>query len=241
LVEITGFYGPAKDVARFVYKKYRQRRAARPFRGFGDHKCVIILSSLYPRPGDVAFKPTKFISENKAEGYHVSPPAPFTGIRDAFGLGRLTAQLVKMGVDFELRVDPVGDEEKLNDLILFGSPSSNLLAKEYYEEHLPSECEFAYDANYSVITFQGVKYEGGQIGHVLKHRNPWNPDRKLLWLAGLGPLGTEAAALFCIENFDSRKISLEVVNSKQWIALISARLVGHYVRQAVYAAGKPLH
>lgn len=69
-------------------------------------------------------------------------------------------------------------------------------------------------------------------------RNSWNKDKIVIWVAGLGPLGTGAAVDFLINSFQDEAPS-ELFSKSEWIlfikgvakdgAISGSNQIGHYV------------
>lgn len=219
------------------------------FLRFVDLKKVILVSfsRVYtPHLWIKQFSKPETIEGTEVHGLPVQSPVPITGIRDCFGLACLAAELVKSKINFELRIDPISAQEKTKNLILFGSPSSNLVAREFYQKHLPPTANFKYGLGYGVMMFEettyGANFQSGHLGVALKYRNPWNEKRQILWLAGIGPVGTEAAVFFVTQEFDTNIVPKSIKESPYWIALIEGKTSGDhaYVIGSAYRGGKPL-
>lgn len=98
---------------------FRKRPSA--FKSFDKGQTTVILSSLYPKSiEDFVIKPISVVSGDSVKAMRVTPPAPLTGIRDSFGLANLVVTLFRLKANFVLRVDPISDTEKENNLIVFG-------------------------------------------------------------------------------------------------------------------------
>jgi hypothetical protein len=237
-IEIAKYLG--KRASKFLHKMFR--RGISPLSGFEEGDTYIVLSSLYPTSlTGTCFKPIEAISKTSVRGIPVVAPLPFTGVRDSFGLARLAAELVKSEINFELRIDPVPDQEReKGNLILFGSPTSNLVAHNFYHQYLPPVAGFRYDSLYATMIYNGTSFRGGNFGVALKYRNPWNGEYQLLWLAGIGPTGTEASALFVTQEFDTATVPANIRKSQYWIAIVKAEVTDGYVTGASFRGGKPL-
>ncbi|MBE9594522.1 MAG: hypothetical protein IMF19_13710 [Proteobacteria bacterium] len=113
-------------------------------------------------------------------------------------------------------------------------------------KYLPSTANFRYDPRYSIMRFEGTTYGanslGGHLGVALKYRNPWNEKRQILWLAGIGPVGTEAAVYFVTQEFDTDIVPRSIKESLYWIALIEGKTNGDYayIMGSGFWGGKPL-
>lgn len=237
-IEIAKYLG--KRASKFFHGIFR--RGISPLSGFEEEDTYVVLSSLYPTSLiGTCFKPVEAISKTRLRGTPVVAPLPFTGIRDSFGLARLAAELVKSEIDFELRIDPVpAQERKKGNLILFGSPTSNLVARDFYHQHLPPAAKFRYDPFYAEMTYDGTPFRGGDLGVALKYRNPWNEERQLLWLAGIGPTGTEASTLFVTQELDTATVPENIRKNRYWIAIVKAEVTDGYVTGTSFRGGKPL-
>ncbi len=234
----------AQTASKFFHGKFK--RGISSLRGFEEGDTCIVLSSLYPTSMDKAIFKPETIEGTEVRGMAVQSPVPVTGIRDSFGLARLAAELVKSEINFELRIDPISAQEKTKNLILFGSPSSNLVAREFYQKYLPPTANFKYDLSYGIMMFEGTSYganfQSGHLGVALKYRNPWNEKSQILWLAGIGPVGTEAAVFFVTQEFDTDIVPRSIKESPYWIALIEGKTSSDYayVIESGYRGGKPL-
>lgn len=125
--------------------------------------------------------PTKLVSS----GFSV------TGIHDSFGQTELGSALARANRPFVMTSDSDPDIDKNQNLICFGSPSSNLVSHEIFDSliSVTSRC-FRWSSNYDAFTLANTEYRGGNTGVVLFHDSPWNQNRKILVLSGIGPMGT---------------------------------------------------
>lgn len=163
------------------------------------------------------------LSGQEVEGTMVNEPGPIMGLYDAFALAELYAALLHSQINTQLALDDLSARERSeNNLVLLGSPSSNLVAREVYSEGAHSWLQF--DDTYSSFTLsQDTHFCGGHHGLIAWLRNPWNADRRVLWMAGLGTVGTGAAVRFVLDSFEDA-VPDEVKNSDQFVIAVRGEI-----------------
>jgi len=191
-----------------------------PLDWFKDQDITIICSSLFaPLHNNEAKYYSLFKPYSKDHLVPVGSGFFVTGIYDALALSKLSIAFVEKGAVLSIGIDTIRDDVKDDNLCLLGGPSSNLLAKEIYDDYLPQKHRF-YSPD-GGLTVHGNTFHGGQYGHILFMTNPWNKGKKVLWLAGLGPFGTGAAVDFLINNFKD-KAPKELTKETDWVLFIQA-------------------
>lgn len=130
---------------------------------------------------------------------------PFkTSARDGHYASYLTfflGQLAKLPDDFviKLDVDMKVEKAETNNLIVVGGPGTNLIAQEI-NKNLPirfsmreSEQGFLFGGLFSKAL--GKVYTLDSVGLVAKIVNPWDTDKRIIFLAGNKAVGTKACVL----------------------------------------------
>ena len=207
-----------------VFKFFRKKslkfftKESLPLDWFKDQEVTIICSSLFAPLHNQSqnyyslFKP--YSNDNVVpvgSGFFV------TGIYDTLALSKLSIAFVEKGAVLSIGIDTIKDDIKEDNLCLLGGPSSNSIGKELYEEFIPQKYHFYTPEG--GLRVHGNTFNGGQYGYILSMTNPWNKNKKILWLAGLGPFGTGSAVDFLINNFKD-KAPNELTKEKEWILFI---------------------
>jgi len=208
---------PIRDALK-TFAVFVQNFQKRPLKGFKKGKTYVVCSSLYPmtykKRGKSIVVPV--VKRMNRKPTAISPPSPLTGVMDAIALAQIGGWLADQKIDFGLRIDEtISDEEKKENLILLGSPTSNTLTEDV-TDGIPAN-KFAFTKSYT-LQAEGVNYDGGDYGVAIRVANPFNRNRPALSLAGVGPIGTAAAADFCIRKFETA--SKDVRSSNCWLVII---------------------
>lgn len=206
-----------------------------------EGKTCIIIPSLYVPPVEIDGRLIPLVIKLN-EGGKPSPvhaPQPVTGIRDSIGLSLLVTTLKESGID-DLKIlhDPIHPSDKSNNLVLIGSPTSNLVGKDLYKK-LPKK-HFRFTRHFDQIILKDVAYgsaQEGMYGIVLKCQNYWNKERNILWFAGIGPTGTETSIRAAIEDFKcvrDKDIKKKLMKERVWVIVVKGRLSNGYVTDIEY-------
>jgi len=163
------------------------------------------------------FRP--FISENSFEGYIVvgSPDKHgplMSWARDghySIYLGMLLGGLVGIGSkDFvKLDVEMRAENKMKENIITIGGPGVNLVTAEF-NEYLPvrllgearGEAPKAIFGKELYSEKSKKKYKEETIGYVIKQENPFNKNKHIIVIAGIGRRGTKAAILAVTRHYD---------------------------------------
>jgi hypothetical protein len=172
-----------------------------PFARFKGEETFIFMSSLFAPP-EVTTPCGKIHFLYSASGDALVPVSTgynVTGVEDAIGLSKVTSALVEHGARVNFEFDRSANVLKENHLILIGGPAANAVGHTIYESHISPSRKF-------LTASGGVKigrheHRGGQFGWLCSVSNPWNPAKRVLWLAGMGPFGTGAAVEYAISYF----------------------------------------
>jgi hypothetical protein len=133
----------------------------------------------------------KPLPDGRAEA--ITSGFPVTGVYDAHGQLTVAAALGGLRRSFTLVNDVMPKDTRDYSLICFGSPTSNLLSEEVFarlQGVLASV--FSWGPCYASFTLDGEVFQGGNKGIAMAYTSPWDPQRKVLILAGIGPMGTLA-------------------------------------------------
>jgi DNA-binding transcriptional ArsR family regulator len=133
------------------------------------------------------------------------PHGPFkTSARDghyAAHLALFLGQFAHLPQEFavKLDVDVKVEKEEKNNLILVGGPGTNFLMQEI-NEHLP--IKFNMQSSQQGFLFGGLSskktgqtYTSDVTGLVAKIKNPWDPTKRIIVLAGNKAVGTKACVI----------------------------------------------
>lgn len=145
---------------------------------------------------------------------------PVTGIYDSFGQVEVGTALGTLKLSFKIFDDMDPKLDKNENLICFGSPSSNLLSGHVFD-NLQSVLNehFDWGDGHNSFTIGGELLNSGDDGIILFHDSPWNQDRKILVLAGLGPMGTLASCKIAA-GWNKYTVSGKQKKSKNFIASV---------------------
>lgn len=150
----------------------------------------------------------EFISSGELDGWIVvGSPEPHgpnrTQGRDAHyavQLGFALGQFVRLPTKFPVKLDVDLKNEKLerSNLLIIGGPRTNLVASEV-NAHLP--VRFSEESFWgSLVDEEGKRYLSDRDAIIVKVRNPWNPERVCVIIAGLSGAATKAA-IIGVTNF----------------------------------------
>lgn len=231
--------------AIWVQRSQHRRGGKCPLDTLPKGELVVVLSSLLSTPPSLLPEMTPFLKpwekteRDEFKCIPVSGGFLATGVTDSFALAEVAVALAKRKRDAQFRLDELSDHEKAKNLILMGSPTSNLVSRDLYVDFLPPfiQSRFCYDDSFSAMFLNGLVMQGGQFGLVAKLTNPWNPECSIIWLAGLGPVGTGGAVRFAITDFD-RKTPRDIKRAGQWLLVLEARVDRQgYIVGADYCGG----
>jgi len=231
--------------AIWVQRALHRPRGKCPLDTLPQGDVVVVLSSLLSTPPSLLPEMTPFLKPwektERDEWMCIPVSGGFlaTGVTDSFALAELAIALAKRKRDFQFRLDDLSGDDRANNLILMGSPTSNLVSRDLYKDFLPPfiQNRFCYDDSFSTMFLDSVVIQGGQFGLVAKIANPWNPECSIIWVAGIGPAGTGGAVRFAVADFDERTPQ-NVKKAQQWLLLVEARVDEQgYIVDASYYGG----
>jgi DNA-binding transcriptional ArsR family regulator len=112
-------------------------------------------------------------------------------------LGRFLANVKFLNYKFDTNVNT---EDLKDNLILFGEPKVNTIIDKINGD-LP--VYFDYEKGYEIVSkYTGEVYDAPRVGVVIKTVNPWNKNRKILILTGIGIRGVKAAVIAATQHSD---------------------------------------
>lgn len=228
-------------LARTVADRFKKA----PLRGFRDH-VIVVCSSLYPlilqKDNQMFDIPVAKLNLSGRPFDEIYAPNPLTGVMDGLAMAQIGAWLTKRKKTFELRIDATieDNERRENDLILVGGPTSNLLTRDVVVRI--NQDVFSWDGTgryANLILNRITPFTGGNHGVAIRDRNPWNTQRRVLVVGGLGPHGTAAAVDFVINQFEE-KAGNNIKNAEWWVAITSAAGPPAAPLSSTYLGGEPL-
>ena len=148
----------------------------------------------------------------------VRPPGWCVGLYDAVGLTILASRFQSCGLPCSVATDDLSERERQVNLVTLGSPSSNLVSRAFCERIRTS----IFDPTSSRILIGDQELTNGHFGVVILAKNPWNRDRVVAMLAGLGTVGTGAAVTFFTRSIDDHVIP-KLRHSEEFGVVLSAR------------------
>lgn len=128
-----------------------------------------------------------------------------TGARDGvhiFDLALLLGKTMNSPEFLNYKFDTDVDSNELKDnLILFGEPKVNMIINEVNPK-LP--IYFDYQRGYEIVsTMTKEVYDAPRIGIVIKTTNPWNKNKKILIISGIGSRGVKASVIAITHHMDN--------------------------------------
>ena len=93
----------------------------------------------------------------------------------------------------------IKDEDLKNNLILFGNPKSHTII-EKINSHLPAY--FDVEKNVLLKKNNGKSYQDERTGVIVKSINPLNPEKKILYIGGVGFKGIRASVIAFTKYFN---------------------------------------
>lgn len=137
-------------------------------------------------------------------------------IQLAFFLGNIC----ELPPGFIVKLDEDAKAEKEledNNLIIIGGPGTNIVASEF-NRYLPIKFN---DENYwsGLVDNTGHIYHLDSLGIVAKFRNPLNPNRNIILIAGVRSIGTKSAVI-AFTNYGEKMFKSYSGKEQQWEALV---------------------
>ena len=146
---------------------------------------------------------------------------PVTGTLDSFGQMEVATALAKAKKDIRIVFDRDFESIRESDMVVFGSPSSNLVSGRAYagiksllEKHL------SWGTGWGSISIKNRIYSAGPDAVVLSSRSPFNTQRRIIVISGIGALGTLSGARF-ISTWNVDSLPAELRTKKDWVAVVS--------------------
>lgn len=167
-----------------------------------------------------------FLSEGAFQGHIVvgspDPHGPLkTTARDghyAVHLGFFLGQLSTIPGDFvvKLDVDVKTEKEEGQNLILIGGPGTNVLSRQI-NEHLPIKFDEK-DLWGGIIDSRGKRYTTDRDAIIATIKNPFDPNKTIIYLAGTRAVGTKSA-IIGIANY-WKKVLDSFQGQEEWAVVV---------------------
>ncbi len=173
-------FGEFKIAPKFQEAKEKPKQFFEPFIEEGSLNAVIIVGSPDPHGPEKA---------RSRDGYY--------GIDLSLFMGTFLDYIPSLNVklDTEARSE---DLEK--NIILIGGPVVNAITERINDK---MDIRFVKEDNWKVRSLiSGNEYHSDEIGVIIKTRNPFNPRKQLLLVAGKRHAGTRAVIIAFIKHFD---------------------------------------
>lgn len=145
---------------------------------------------------------------------------PVTGIWDALGQVELAYALGSLRQCFAVSYDFDPNLRLDQNLICFGSPSSNIISGQIYEklESVTSDY-FRWGDGYNSFFLKDQEFTSGNEGVVVFYDSPWNQNKKILVLSGIGPMGTLGCSKL-VGKWSQHVISRKQRKARRFIAAV---------------------
>lgn len=135
-------------------------------------------------------------------GQAMAVPGGFlvSGTLDVYGQIAVAAALGSLRQPFTMTSDLDPKDGRDSNLICFGSPSSNLLSGEVFDRLQSVLADsLRWGEGWANFTLRNSIFNDGADGIVFCYDSPWNSQRRVIVLAGLGPMGTLGACKLITE------------------------------------------
>jgi hypothetical protein len=143
-----------------------------------------------------------------------------TGVWDVLGQVELGHALGSLCKSFTVLCDYDPNLSLNQNLICFGSPSSNVVSGQVYER-LESVINdyFRWGDGYNSFILKDQEFTSGNDGVVLFYDSPWNQNKKILVLSGIGPMGTLGCSRL-VSKWSHHVVSRKQRKGKRFIAAV---------------------
>jgi DNA-binding transcriptional ArsR family regulator len=190
-------FGEWKVASKIKELEEKPRSFLEPFIEDGNLNAVIIVGSPDPHGPEKA---------RSRDGYYGIDLSLFMGT------------FLNYVPDLNVKLDTEARREDLEkNLILIGGPVVNSIT-ERINDHLP--IRFIKEENWKVKSFiSGKEYLSDEIGVVIKTKNPFNPKKHILLVAGKRYSGTRAVIIAFIKHFE------EIIKGNSYNPKLLARVV----------------
>lgn len=114
----------------------------------------------------------------------------------------------------KLDVDVKAEKMEADNLIIIGGPVTNLLTS-HFNKHLP--VRFTDTKPFSLVVGK-KRYIEESTGFICKLKNPYNPSKSILVLAGISVIGTKAAILALTREYE--RVLDTYANQPSWACVV---------------------
>lgn len=145
---------------------------------------------------------------------------PVTGTWDAIGQVELGHTLGSLRKTFSVSYDSDPNFSFDNNLICFGSPSSNIISGQIFQRlEAAINDYFLWGDGYNSFVLNGQQFASGNEGVVVCYESPWVAKNTVFVLSGIGPMGTLGCSKL-VSNWEKNVISRLQRKAKNFIAAI---------------------
>lgn len=145
---------------------------------------------------------------------------PVTGTWDVLGQVELGHTLGSLRKSFTVSYDSDPNLHLDQNLICFGSPSSNIISGQIYERLEPViSGYFRWGDGYNSFFLKDQGFSSGNEGIVVFYDSPWDQNKKVLVLSGIGPMGTLGCSKL-VSKWSECVVSRKQRKAKRFIAVI---------------------
>ncbi len=193
-----------------------------------DGAITLVCSNLYaPREGTEIFTPTGVLRaapllKPRPDGSAVLIRSgyPVTGTWDALGQVELGHTLGSLRKSFTVSHDSDPNLSLDQNLICFGSPTSNAISGQVYERLEPVISDyFRWGDGYNSFFLKDQQFSSGDEGIVVSYDSPLGQNKKVIVLSGIGPMGTLGCSKL-VSNWNQYVISRKQRKANRFIAAV---------------------
>ncbi|MDI6891514.1 MAG: hypothetical protein QMD08_00745 [Actinomycetota bacterium] len=189
---------------------------------------TLVSSNLYalqegtevPTPGGVLRAAPLLKPRSDGSAVLIHSGYPVTGTWDAIGQVELGHTLGSLRKTFTVSYDSDPNFSFENNLICFGSPSSNMISGQIFGRLEPIiNDHFRWGEGYNAFVLNEQQFASGNEGVVVCHESPWDAKKTVLVLSGIGPMGTLGCSKL-VSKWGKNVISRRQRKAKFFIAAI---------------------
>ncbi len=145
---------------------------------------------------------------------------PVTGTWDVLGQVEIGHTLGSLRKSFTVSHDSDPNLSLDQNLICFGSPTSNAISGQVYEKLEPVVSDyFRWGDGYNTFLLKNHLFSSGNEGIVVSYDSPLAQKKKVIVLSGIGPMGTLGCSKL-VSNWNQYVISRKQRKAKRFIAAV---------------------